>query len=101
MGPAAARGSQIAQVVLQLEVGTEYVDLVEFLEASKSELGSYWQRGISRKRARQEVVDLASGEDNSEEGSVESQPLVTLLLQGDSFGSVVVFRFERKAFFFN
>ena len=83
MGPAAARESPSTQVVLAPEVSNDFVDLSESLAASQSELGPYWQRGVSRKRARLEVVDLATGEDTSEEGSLGSEPPATLTLHAD------------------
>ena len=39
------------------------VDLSESLLASQSALGPYWSRGVSRKRDRQELVELSQEED--------------------------------------
>ena len=44
-----------------------FVDLSESLLASQSALGPYWDRSVSRKRDRPELVDLRQEEDTSDE----------------------------------
>ena len=52
------------------------VDLSESLLASQSALGSYWDRGVRRKRDRPELVDICQEEDSSEGESSDDRSIL-------------------------
>ena len=62
------------------------MDLSESLPALQSDLRSYWERGVSLKRDRPELVNLCLGEDISEEEMSEMNRVPTTLVQPEDRG---------------